>query len=65
VIELAVDPAFDDALDVGEVSDHVALVEAIRANVDLDDRVVSMRMLADAVVVEQAVAITEVDTFGD
>ena len=27
VIELAVDPSFDDALDVGEVADHVAIVE--------------------------------------
>src|SRR5262245_41252909 len=54
VIELAVDPSLDDALDVAEVDDHVARVERVGANLDLGDGVVAVRMLADAVVVEQA-----------
>ena len=65
VIQLAIDPALDDALDVGEIGDHVALVEPVRAHVHLDDGVVSVRMLADAVVVEQAMAVAEVDALGD
>ena len=65
VVELPIDPAFDDALDVAEVGDHVALVETVGPHFDFDDRVVSVRMLADAVVVEQPVPVTEVDAFGD
>src|SRR5436190_2485705 len=61
VIELAVDPAFHDPLDVAEVADHVARVEAARAHLDLGHRVVAVRMLADAVVVEEAVAVAELD----
>ena len=35
------------------------------AHLDLDDRVVPVRMFADAVVVEQPMAVTEVDAFGN
>ena len=35
------------------------------AHFDLGDRVVAVRMLADAVVVEQAVAVAEVNSLGD
>ena len=65
VIELAVDPALDDPLDVAEVADHVAVVERAGAHLDLRHGVVAVRMLADAVVVEQPVAVAEIDTFGD
>ena len=65
VIELAIDPALDDALDVAEIADHVAVVERVGAHLDLRDRVVAVRMLADAVVVEQAMPVTEVDALGD
>ena len=65
VIQLAIDPAFDDPLDVAEVDDHVAAVEAVGAHVDLDRGVVAVRVLADAVVVEQPVAVAEFDPLGD
>ena len=65
VIELAIDPAFDDPLDVAEIHHHVAVVEAVGADVDLDRRVVAVRVLADAVVVEQPVAVAELDPLGD
>ncbi len=38
---------------------------SIGPDVDLDDRVVAVRMLADAVVVEQPMAVAEVDALGD
>ena len=41
------------------------VVEPIRPDVDLDDGVVAVRMLADAVVVEQPVAVAEIDALGD
>ena len=65
VVELAVDPALHDALDVGEIHDHVAAVELGRADVHFDDRVVAVRVLADAVVVEKPMAVAEVDALGD
>src|SRR5260221_2544953 len=65
VIEFRVDPALDDALDVAEVADHVAIVERPRADFDFRDGILAVRMLADSVVVEQPVAVTEVDAFGD
>ena len=65
VIELLVDPALDDALDVAEVADHVAVVERAGPDLDLGGRIVPVRMLADAVVVEQPMAVTELDSLGD
>ena len=65
VIELAIDPALDDPLDVAEVADHVAVVERVGAHLDLRRGVVAVRVLADAVVVEQPVAVAEVDFLGD
>jgi hypothetical protein len=65
VIELAIDPGLDDALDVVEVGDHIATVERVGANLDLCHGVVSVGMLADAVVIEETMAVTEVDALGD
>jgi hypothetical protein len=65
VIELAIDPAFDEPLDVAEVRDHVPRVETVGTDLDLRQRIVTVRMLADAIVVEQAMAVTELDAFGD
>ena len=65
VIELAIDPPFDHALDVAEVDDHIALVEAIRPDLDLHGGVVPVRVFAHAVVIEQPVTVTEVDAFGN
>ena len=45
--------------------DHVARVEAVGADLDLGQRVVPVRVLADAVVVEQPVAVAELDALGD
>src|SRR5262245_59779562 len=58
VVELPVDPALDDPFDVVEVAHHVAAVERAGAYFDLSYGVVAVGVLADAVVVEQAVAVT-------
>ena len=65
VIELPVDPALDNALDIAEIADHVAVVERARPYLDFRHRVVAVRVLADPVVVEQPVTVTEVEAFGD
>src|SRR5215471_5728128 len=59
VIELAIDPPLHDPLNIAEVAYHVPLVELTGAHFDFSDRVVPVRVLADAVVVEQAVAVAE------
>src|SRR5262249_42412747 len=61
VIQLVIDPAFHEPLDVAEIAHHVAAVERPRAHFDLGDRVVAVRMLADAVVIEEPVPVAEVD----
>ena len=65
VVELAVDPALDLVLDVAEVDHHVPRVEIVGPDLDLGDRVVPVGMLADPVVVEQAVPVAEFDALGD
>jgi hypothetical protein len=65
VIQLAIDPALHYPLDVAEVRHHVPAVEPIRAHLDLDHRVVAVRVFADPVVVEQPVAVAELDALGD
>ena len=65
VIDLAIDPPLHNPLDVAEVAHHVATVQLQRADLDLGDRVVTVRMLTDAFVIQQAVAVAELDPFGD
>src|SRR3954471_24928784 len=65
VIDRLIDPALDDTLDVAEVADHVAIVECAGAHFDFRDRVVAVRVFADAVVVEQPMAVAELDLLGD
>jgi hypothetical protein len=52
-------------LDVAEVADHVAVVQRAGAHLDFRHGVVAVRMLADAVVIEQPVTVTKIDTFRD
>ena len=64
VVELPVDPSLDDALDLSEITDHLPIVQRLRPHLNLRDRVVSVRVLADPVVIEQPMTITEVDALG-
>src|SRR5262245_13128426 len=65
VIELPVDPPLDHPLDVAEIADHIPVVERAGADLDLGDGVVAVGMLTDAVVVEQTMAVAEVDALGN
>ncbi len=65
VIELGVDPSLHDSLDVAEIADHVAVVERAGAHFDLGRRVVTVRVLAHAVIVQQPVPVAEFDALGD
>ena len=65
VIELPVHPPFDDPLDVGKIAHHVPVVQRSAANLDFGHGVVAVGVLADAVVVEQAMAVAELYFLGD
>ena len=65
VIELAVDPRFHHLLDVRKIGHHIAAVKCLRLDLDLDDGVVAVGMLADPFVVEQAMAVAEINTLRD
>ena len=65
VVEFSIDPILDETLDITEVDDHVAPIQPIGADLDLGDRVVAVRVRAQTVIVEQAVAVTEFDLLGN
>ena len=65
VVEMIVDPAVDAALDLVEIDDHPLPVEAL--GLDGDDRpaVVAVQMPALALVMQEPMAVTEVDFSGN
>ena len=65
VVEFTIHPFLDKTLDVAEIDDHVAPVQRLGADLDLGDRVVAMRVLAQAVVIEQTMAVTKFDLLGN
>ena len=65
MVEVGIDPAGDDPLDVGEVEHHAAVVKLLGLDGDDGVAVVPMQVAALAVVVEQAMAVAEVDFSGD
>jgi nucleotide-binding universal stress UspA family protein len=65
VIEFTVDPGLHDLLDVRKIHDHVAMIERLCLDVDLDHGVVPMRKFAVAVVVEQTMAVAKINALGN
>jgi hypothetical protein len=65
VVEFPIDPILDETLDVAEIDDHVAPIQRLRTDLDLGDRVVAVRVFAQTVVVEQAMAVTKFDLWAE
>ena len=65
VVKFPIDPGLNCPLDLGEVTYHRSLVEQGRADLDLDDSIVTVGMLTDTVIVQQAMSIGKLDPFGD
>lgn len=65
MVELSVYPFLDDLLHVPEIKDHSAFVEAVGFELDLDLPVMPVGMGAFAIIVEQAMAVAEMDFFQD
>lgn len=61
MIEVLVDPGAYDTLDVGEVHHHPPIVERWRFDGDHSAAVVAMQVAAFAVVVQESMAVTEID----
>lgn len=65
VVEFGVYPGFCVVPDIAEITDHSQFIENHRLQPDYSGCIVAMQMTALACVVEQAVAIAEVDLFGN
>ena len=65
VIQLIVNPTVHHALDVTKVEHHAAVVERRRFERNDHAAVVPMQVLALAIVIEQAMAVTKVDLTSD
>ena len=65
MIEVLVDPGTHFPLDVGEIEDHAALVQGLRTDRNDGPPVVPVQMAAFSRIIEQPMAVTEVDLAGD
>ena len=65
VVKFPIDPGLNCPLDLGEVTYHRSLVEQGRADLDLDDSIVTVGMLTDTVIVQQAMSIGKLNPFGN
>jgi len=61
VIEIVVDPRLHHPLDLAEINDHAQSIELIALNSNDRRAIVPMQMPALATVIQQPMAITEVD----
>ena len=65
MIQLPVDEAHDFLFHVSEIVDHAPMVQFAAGQLDLQDSIVSMRVGALAVVVQQPVSVAEVQPLDD
>ena len=61
MVEVVVDPGFDDRLDVGEVDHHPAVVWFFGHYIDFDSSVVAVKVSTLAFVVQESMPVAEVD----
>ena len=64
MVKFPIDPGLDCPLDLGEVTYHRSLVEQGRADLDLDDSIMTVRVLTDTVIVQQTMSIGKLDLLG-
>src|SRR5918996_5373009 len=60
MIERVVDPALDNALDIGEIDHHSQLVEAFRSEVDGHLAVMAVRHTTFSLILHETVTVAEV-----
>jgi len=65
VIQFGIDPGLDDLVDVAEIDDHAPMVEMLADNLHFNSAVVAVEMTTLPLIVEQAMAVAEIDVFSD
>src|SRR2546425_4897868 len=65
VIKLRVNPGLNCGLDLLKINDHSALVESFTLQLYFHTPIVTVKILAPSLVVQQAVPVTEVDNLAD
>jgi hypothetical protein len=65
VIQLGVNPGLNHIVNVAKVHHHASMVKIFADNVYFHPTVVSMEVAALTFIVEQAMAVAELDMFGD
>ena len=65
VIQFGIDPGLDHLVDVAEIHDHAPVVQMIADNFHFNSAVVAVEMTTLPLVVEQAMAVAEIDVLGD
>ena len=65
VIQFGIDPGLDDLVDVAKIHHHAAVVEMPADNLHFNSAVVAVEIATFSLVVEQAVAVAEIDVLGD
>ena len=65
VIQFGIDPGLDDLVDVAKIDDHAPMVEMLADNLYFNSAVVAVEMTTFPLIVEQAMAVAEIDVFSD
>lgn len=64
MVEIVVDPSFNDVFNVREVDHHAAMVGIVGFDVYFDATVVAVQMPTFAFVVQEAMPVAEIDDSG-
>lgn len=65
VIQFGIDPGLDDLVDVAKIDHHAPMVEMLAGNLYFNSAVVAVEMPTFPLIVEQAMAVAEIDVFSD
>ena len=65
VIQFGIDPGLDHLVDIAEIHDHAPVVQVLADNLHFNPAVVTVEMTTLSLVVEQAMAVAEIDVLGD
>ena len=65
VIQFGIDPGFDHLVDVAEIDDHAPVVQMVAGDLHFNPAVVAVEVTAFPLIVEQAMAVAEIDVFSD
>ena len=65
VIQFGIDPGLDYRVDVAEVDHHAPMVETLAGDLHFNSAVVAVEMATFPLIVEQAMAVAEIDVLGD